>query len=1042
MQAWMLPESTKPEGYQAARKLITGESPSVPIELIASEHSSSNSNSKDLSEWELPSGAPRPLLLGTKRSEAVQIQQAWADFKKVPVVSSSSSGLEFALIPPGEFVKEFSSPPHDQEDVFATPRSFRVTIPYRMSTTEVTVGQFRKFVEETKFVTTAERLGVALASDQSMQSGLSWKSPGYDPLDDQPVSCITANDARAYCEWLSLKEGRLFRLPTEAEWLNAAHAGVRSHYLFGHSNDAVRGYAWTKEFVQGNKPSGVKQLLPNALGLHDVLGNLWELTSDRLEFSCGKYLNTNNPRGIAMPNCMGTSYVDSLNNCHSRYITGTIPVPVVSFGFRVLEDIEDDFTKSSAVAQIEMNIPFGLLALTSQPMPIAGLRTWSLALAGKHSDSWRESLGNRPIDGLVNTGSLFGTLDLHDSQGEFREKLMGLDGYTTGLTSPDGKWIAITNDGLRANSNIHLWNTQTRKMEAILQTKQHGQLAFSPDSSRLIFHPPQPEYFSGKCLLEFEIASRAIRLLKIDHPVSAFAIAPKGDKIFVISNANDETHLHCYVYPEMNLLSSTKIENAKWANWVSVSPNGKLLQLGVENRELRVLDAESKSLVQSIVWSIPHEAAQATWYSDSERLLIANSAELKVVRIQGEKPLFQMTLGCSKSPILDEASNRIITYPYGADSFRLFDATTGAELESGPVFKTNAYFLQATDDQRLHVLHGKKVIGFDGITGNRVTQKPSPLSNPWNWSVSRNGQAAIFEGLTLATTEIHTLNTRKLQEFAGLEGPGTDRFQLSATGEKLLLGKKGKYQIISTNDWNDSIDVSKVLRKADAMALSPDGSKLAVANNEAKKIIIWNVLGSAVEMEYSREGIFPINSEWANFEFNPNGKSLWIAGPQELIEIDLQEKRERRSWKIRRNWAAKSVAISPDGRYLIETFSNYHHQIHDLQSQKEIASFHLPWMRPTWSADSKTVYFHHQSFGITAFDMQTKTRAGTLVPSITSNHWVVCSPDGHYRGSEGVEEVLCYVAMHDDGSQHTYTPSQFSQKFGWHNDQHKAYLAR
>ncbi len=176
--------------------MVTGESPAVPSEWITSEQSSPNSVVKDLSEWELPSGAPQPLLLGTKRSDAVQIQRAWATFKKAPVLSPSSSGLEFALIPPGEIVKEFSSPPGDQEDLYASPRSFRVTAPYRMSTTEVTVGQFRKFAEETKFVTTAERIGITLASDQSLQSGLTWKSPGYEPMDDQPVSCITANDAK------------------------------------------------------------------------------------------------------------------------------------------------------------------------------------------------------------------------------------------------------------------------------------------------------------------------------------------------------------------------------------------------------------------------------------------------------------------------------------------------------------------------------------------------------------------------------------------------------------------------------------------------------------------------------------------------------------------------------------------------------------------------------------------------------------------------------------------------------------------------------
>lgn len=188
---------------------------------------------------------------------------------------------------------------------------------------EVTVGQFAKFIEETKYITDSDRSkGGYVISDNGewiKTTGVSWQSDGFGNLRDKaeynhPVSNVSYNDAVQYCIWISNKTGKKYRLPTEAEWEYASRGG--SHSL---------GYKWPGTSVESdlyqfssfcdvrcNLPwkyktqddgfeftAPVGSYLPNELGIFDMGGNVWEWCSD---WSDIKYYSTSpeyNPTGPA-----------------------------------------------------------------------------------------------------------------------------------------------------------------------------------------------------------------------------------------------------------------------------------------------------------------------------------------------------------------------------------------------------------------------------------------------------------------------------------------------------------------------------------------------------------------------------------------------------------------------------------------------------------------------------------------------------------------------------------------------------------------------
>jgi formylglycine-generating enzyme required for sulfatase activity len=94
-----------------------------------------------------------------------------------------------------------------------------------------------------------------------------------------PVEQVSWDDAQTFVQKLSAKTGKTYRLPTEAEWEYAARAGSQTNYFFGDDQSQLGRYAWFGSNSR-NSTQPVGEKLPNAFGLYDMLGNVWEWTED------------------------------------------------------------------------------------------------------------------------------------------------------------------------------------------------------------------------------------------------------------------------------------------------------------------------------------------------------------------------------------------------------------------------------------------------------------------------------------------------------------------------------------------------------------------------------------------------------------------------------------------------------------------------------------------------------------------------------------------------------------------------------------------
>ena len=313
-----------------------------------------------------------------------------------PTIVTNSIGLRLVEISAGDFMMG------GEESVAATLASFsnsepewfegelprhkvRITKSFLIGQYEVTLKQFSEFCHAADYKVEIERDNKPIwGYDKDQRFVFSnkfrpWAPLAWNPEAQHPVTIVSWNDAISFCDWLSKKEGLLYRLPTEAEWEYACRAGSTTRFHFGddpnlliryaNAADSVRraaltdnsltwmdknmrpfvflpgsdGYAWT---------SPVGKFQPNAFGLYDMHGNVSEWCSDW--YGKDYYANSpiDDPKGPSEGSyrvARGGSYFTSVATlrCASRN-KGSPSASSASVGFRVVREFNEG-DKSSTV---------------------------------------------------------------------------------------------------------------------------------------------------------------------------------------------------------------------------------------------------------------------------------------------------------------------------------------------------------------------------------------------------------------------------------------------------------------------------------------------------------------------------------------------------------------------------------------------------------------------------------------------------------------------------------------------------------------------
>ena len=254
-----LAQQKKERDEEAARGAAQAAAPEVPVTAVASTVA-----------VEAGDAAPAPAPV----ADTSILRDAFID--------GSGSGPAMVLVQTGRF--QMGSPEHERRIAMAagsqktwiareTPQHWvGIERPFAIGRYPVTVGEWRAFVQASAWQPAGE---------------VDWAAPGFPQTDDHPVVGITWFDALQYVGWLSEATGKRYRLPSEAEWEYACRAGTKTAFNTG-DTIATTQANFDGTFTYNGGPRGefrhgttkVDTFAPNAWGLHDMHGNVWEWVQD------------------------------------------------------------------------------------------------------------------------------------------------------------------------------------------------------------------------------------------------------------------------------------------------------------------------------------------------------------------------------------------------------------------------------------------------------------------------------------------------------------------------------------------------------------------------------------------------------------------------------------------------------------------------------------------------------------------------------------------------------------------------------------------
>jgi len=241
---------------------------------------------------------------------------------------ANSVQMAMVRIPPGEFVMG-----SDETDSNTNPSHLvRITNPFYIARQEVTLQQFQQFVDATNYETSAEKHGGRVWNEEQQtiefDKNATWRNQDRSEMSKTAARHLSWEDASAYCRWLSKREQRTYRLPTEAEWEYVCKLSHRH----AHAPDAPAGSTEQQPvFV-------VSSSAKTSIEVENMLGGVWEWCNDWYgAYPSGPVPNPQGPpTGHERVMRGGAWYSSTQQLCSTHRDKDAPHLPWFSAGFRVV----------------------------------------------------------------------------------------------------------------------------------------------------------------------------------------------------------------------------------------------------------------------------------------------------------------------------------------------------------------------------------------------------------------------------------------------------------------------------------------------------------------------------------------------------------------------------------------------------------------------------------------------------------------------------------------------------------------------------------
>ena len=996
--------------------------------------------------WDWPKDFPTPALAPWDADRTQQYQEAWAKKVGVPVVIPNSLEMPLALIPPGEFQR---GAPGDifglagegivgvnEIDASRPVLRVRLTRPFLIGVHEVTVGQFRRFVEATKYKTIAEQDSkggwlTEASTYETQRPENVWSQPSRTDLDPQePVVFVTRGDAEAFCAWLSQQEKATYRLPTEAEWEFACRAGSELRFAVAEQAMELEPFVWANE--GRTRPIEQRRLVPhpvgtkraNPFGLFDMLGNVWELCSDglnrefyRQEPTVSPIVNPYWPAHVETV-MRGGSFFESWQTSNPALRLGHSR-PTGHTGFRVVKELPaiTELEPTLAAPLPAPGAPLGVRALVSSPTAIPGLASWSIETIGFRGGI--AAIDYSPAAKLIVASS--GTdpvLRLYDEKLNFRRVLVGPASSVASVAfSPDGQHVAAICWGSNWDHGLYVWEVTTGRLvhHDAVGMWTPPDVSWSPDGRFVAYSPTD-------VLCVLELRTGFTHSIPAQRP-SCLSWSPDGGRLAVRENTGK---IRVYAPPALNLLREIDLAGVnRPMNW---SPDGKVFAAVHEAGEVRLLDGTTFEPVKS--FKPPIAPSQFLWTPDSKQFVMTGSQavlwdvetnkQVSAVAVSGVadwvKPGESLVFGRGDG-MLEVRSMA------GLPQARLADR--GRPL--------GGWAALSSDGSEVATRIGKDLLFFDAVTGaSRGVQTGTYGADSFiEWSP---------DGKQLAT-------------WAGKDVVIVDR----TTGEKTAT-MTGHTAAIHTATWSPdgkhvvSASADKTVRVWDATqgkelaqqtfegpaydtVWSHSGQTLAVALE--KEIVLLSADGTGITSRHTTPGNYSYRSGAHGLAWSPDDRQLTSGTYHHQVQIlDVASGLFDSLLSPQTAPYIGSNSWSLDGRRLLA--GTGYQEAHVIDLVTGAAQEIFPFANGQWHRDGRRLISdltnNHELYG---YDAARKQRTGILIPALTNQpgQSLCISATGHVRGPAN---TVVYVALLASGEQRTFTQAQFEKAFGWKNDSDNA----